>query len=48
MPPSARKPPVKPDEAKPAKDGDICPLCWPTGWPADGATAGCEHGTWTR
>lgn len=31
--------------------GPICPACFVGGWnglPADAATAGCEHGTYTR
>lgn len=25
-----------------------CAQCFPTGWPAQSFSVGCEHGTWTR
>lgn len=27
---------------------ELCPVCWPDGWPEGGHAAGCEHGEWTR
>jgi hypothetical protein len=35
------EPPAEPE-------GDLCPGCYPDGWPAHAYSAGCEHGSYSR
>lgn len=42
-----------PDSPAPAAkrrkaDPEVCPACFPNGWPGNAEAVGCEHGSWTR
>lgn len=40
--------PVRRKRTPPKPADDICPQCWPDGWPADAYSAVCDHGTYKR
>ncbi len=46
MPPVRTAGAVKPAPKK--ADGEICPECWPKGWPGADVAASCSHGEWRR
>lgn len=42
------EPNTPPVEPAPSDDPELCPVCFPEGWPDGVTSAGCIHGQWER
>lgn len=39
-------PDEQPSPKRRKSDPEVCPQCFPGGWPSEATAVGCEHGSW--